>query len=131
MQRSFEVDSETTFPFGVAMIGEVRQVLDFDRSTKERPVQAADDNGLLMWQVEVLDLDPDARQRTLKVKIAAPMQPVPPAAPEGMSFRPVVFEKLTVTPYVDTNGQRPRQAFSLKATGMRAPGARQAAPKAA
>jgi hypothetical protein len=65
---------------------------------------------------------------TVKVKIAAQVQPVlPPPAP-GQPFTPVEFDGMTATPYVDSsrcqgNGTRcgARQAYSLKATGVRAP----------
>ena len=69
----------------------------------------------------VLDGDPDARKevKTVTVKITAEHQPVPPEAPAGMPFRPVEFEGLTVTPYVDD--KRGRVAYSYRATGMRAP----------
>ena len=44
-------------------------------------MQARDkDTGLPVWQVEVLDFDPQAREKTFKVKIAAAVQPVPPEA---------------------------------------------------
>ena len=50
--------------------------------------------------------------------MAAEHQPVPPPAPAGSPFTPVEFTGLMVTPYVnDAN----RLAYSLKATGVRAP----------
>ena len=55
------------------------------------------------------------------VKIAARHQPIPPEAAAGVPFRPVEFDGLTVTPYVNESGGRPRVAYSLRATGMRAP----------
>jgi hypothetical protein len=46
-------------------------VRDFDRSSGDRVVQQADKHtGLPLWVVEVIDADPDARQRAVKVKIA-------------------------------------------------------------
>ena len=62
--------------------------------------------------------DPElgTRARETVVKIAAPVQPVPPAA----EVCPVEFDGLTVTPYVNDKG---RIAFSYRATGMRAPAA--------
>jgi hypothetical protein len=68
-----------------------------------------------------MDFDPDARERTFRVRIAAAVQPVPPSAIEGAPVRPVVLEGLTVTPWLDDRGARPRIAYSLKATGMAAP----------
>jgi hypothetical protein len=55
------------------------------------------------------------------VKIAARVQPVPPEAAQGVPFRPVEFDGLTVTPYVNESGGRPRVAYSLRASGLRAP----------
>jgi hypothetical protein len=105
-------------------------VRDFDRSSGDRVVQQADKaTGLPLWVVEVIDADPEARQRTVKVKVAAQYQPVLPDAPAGSPFVPVEFEGLTATPWVDssrchakdTGRCGARMAYSLKATGIRAP----------
>ena len=79
--------------------------------------------------IEVINPDPEARQRTVKVKVAATYQPVLPDAPAGSPFVPVEFEGLTATPWVDasrcnakeTGRCGARMAYSLKATGVRAP----------
>jgi hypothetical protein len=42
----------------------------------------------------------------------------PPEMP-GLPFRPVVFDGLSVMPYVSEASGRPRVAFSLRAKGMR------------
>jgi hypothetical protein len=69
-----------------------------------------------------MDFDPEARERTFKVKIAAEVQPVPPDAVDGVPVRPVLLEGLTVTPYQKEGGfGRTRIAYSLRATGMSAP----------
>ena len=78
---------------------------------------------------EQIDADPEARQRTVKVKIAAQVQPVLPSPAPGSPFTAVEFDGLTVTPYPDgsrcqgggKNKCAARQAYSLKATGVRAP----------
>jgi hypothetical protein len=105
-------------------VGEVQPMRDFDRSTKDQAVQAIDrDTGELVWTVDVVDADPEARERTLRVKLVAPHQPVPPAAMPGAPFWPVEFDGLTATPYVATTATgRSRLAWSFRATGMRAPG---------
>ena len=72
-----------------------------------------------LWVIEVIDPDPQARTRAVKVKVAAQVQPVIPAGPPGSPFAPVEFTGLTVTPYVNQAG---RLAYSIKATGIRAPG---------
>ncbi len=81
-------------------------------------------------RIESADADPEARQRTVKVKVAAQYQPVLPDVPApGSPFVPVEFEGLQVTPWVDTGRCKAketgkcgaRMAYSLKATGVRAP----------
>jgi len=67
-----------------------------------------------------MDFDPEARERTLRVKVAAAVQPVPPSAIEGAPVRPVWLEGLTVTPYIK-EGTFPKIAYSLRATGLAAP----------
>jgi hypothetical protein len=111
------------FAYGCFVVGEVEAMRDFDRSTREQAVQAVDrDTGELVWTVDVVDADPEARERTVRVKITAPVQPVPPEAAPGVPFRPVEFEGLTATPYVTTTASgRGRLAWSFRATGMRAP----------
>jgi hypothetical protein len=120
----FKVTHDEVFPHGAFVVSEVEPVRDFDRSSAGKSVQATDkENGLLVWAVSVLDADPEARKdvKTVTVKISAPHQPVPPEAMAGLPFRPVEFEGLTVTPYVNESGNRARLAFSIRATGMRAP----------
>jgi hypothetical protein len=137
MKRRFEVSMGDAFPGGAFVVGPVEPVNDFDRSSKDRKVQEVSrDSGRLLWSVQVLDGDPEARKgdKTLVVKIEADVQPVPPAAlpglPGGLDLRPVVFEGLNVLPYVDDNGQRPRLAWSFRATGLAAPAPVAAAPAA-
>jgi hypothetical protein len=105
-------------------------VRDFERSKGDLVIQQADKiTGLPLWVIEVIDADPEARQRTVKVKVAAQYQPVLPDAPAGSPFVPVEFEGLQATPYVDASRCRAketgkcgaRMAYSLKATGVRAP----------
>ena len=130
LQGGFPVEFGTVFPSGAFVAGGIEKLRDFDKSTGDRVVQQADKaTGLPLWVVEVIDADPDARQRTVKVKIAAQVQPVlPPPAP-GSPFTAIEFEGMTVMPYPDSsrcqgggkNKCAARQAYSLKATGVRAP----------
>lgn len=120
----FRVSMGDVFPAGAFVVGEVERVRDFERSTPDRFVQAKDkDSKDPVWSVPVLDADESAPKssKTVVVKISAPVQPVPPEAVEvhGMKFRPVEFEGLTVTPYVDD--KRNRVAYSLRASAMNAP----------
>ena len=124
----FPVEFGAVFPSGAYAAGGVEKVRDFDKSSGDRVVQQADKHtGLPLWVVEVIDADPEARQRTVKVKVAAQYQPVLPDAPAGSPFVPVEFEGLTATPWVDSSRCQgkgkcaARLAYSLKATGVRAP----------
>lgn len=124
IKNKFPVAMGDVFPHGAFVVSEVEPVRDFDKSAPGRPVQQNDkESGLPVWSVSVLDADPEARRadKTVTVKIAATHQPVPPEAAAGLPFRPVEFDGLTVTPYVQENGSRPRVAFSFRAAGMRAP----------
>jgi hypothetical protein len=118
----FRVSMEDVFSHGAYVVSDVEPVRDFDKSTRERMVQALDrESGLPMWSVSVLDADPDARKsdKTVTVKIAAQYQPVPPEASGPMPFPAVEFDGLTVTPYLDD--KRGRIAYSFRAQSMRAP----------
>ncbi|WP_214411387.1 plasmid replication, integration and excision activator [Sphaerisporangium fuscum] len=116
--RAFRVDFGEMFPHGCYMVGEVEQVKDFEASTASKPVWARDkDTGDFVWQVTVVDCDPEAREKMVKIKVSSAVQPVPPAPLQGLPFIPVEFDGLTVTPWL--NGQR--IAYSVRARDMRAP----------
>ena len=84
----FPVEFGTVFPSGAYAAGGFEKVRDFDRSKGDRVVQQADKvTGLPLWVIEVIDADPEARQRTVKVKVAAQYQPVLPA-PGRVAVRP-------------------------------------------
>jgi hypothetical protein len=129
---SFPVEFGAVFPSGAYAAGGFDMVRDFEKSQGDLVIQQADKaTGLPLWVIEVIDADPEARQRTVKIKVAATYQPVLPDAPAGSPFVPVEFEGMQATPYVDSsrcqgNGDgkhkcRARLAYSLKATGVRAP----------
>lgn len=126
IKRRLRVLMEDVFPAGAFLTtAGAEPVRDYDRSTKDKFVQQHDTNtGLPLWEVGVHDPDPEARknERSVTVKIPAEVQPVPPEALPGLPFRPVEFDGLEVTAWLDDNGSRPRIAFSLRATGMHAPG---------
>jgi len=127
----FRVSMEDVFPHGAFVVSAVEAVRDFEKSTPERFVQQLDkETGLAMWAVSVLDPDEAARKadKTVTVKLLDAVQPVPPETTGGTPFRPVEFDGLTVTPYVDD--RRNRVAYSLRARAMRAP-ARGARPASA
>ena len=71
-QGAIPVEFGTVFPDGAYAAGKFEMVRDFDRSSGDRVVQQIDkDTGLPLWVVEVIDADEQARQRTVKVKVAA------------------------------------------------------------
>ena len=120
LQGPIPVEFGVVFPSGAYAAGAFEPVRNFDASTGEKFVQSNDKtSGMPLWVIEVIDADPAARVRAVKVKVAAQVQPVVPAGPPGSPFTPVEFTGLTVTYYVNQAG---RLAYSLKATGIRAPG---------
>jgi len=120
LQGPIPVEFSVVFPSGAYAASAFEPVRNFEASTGEKFVQSADKaTGVPLWVIEVIDADPAARVRAVKVKVAAPEQPVVPAAQHGSPFTPVEFTGLTVTYYVNQAG---RLAYSLKATGIRSPG---------
>jgi hypothetical protein len=130
-QIKMPVPFEYVFPHRALFLS-VGPVVDFDRRGQSADDQARDpETGQRLWHVVVMDLDPEAgkfgRSKEVKVKVAADVQPVPPA-PSVPGYPPLVeFTDLTATPYADTNackgGRTPhkcraRQAWSLRASGM-------------
>jgi len=125
LQGPIPVEFANVFSHGAFAAGGFEPMRDFDASSGDRFVQAKDKHsGQPVWVIEVIDADPAARDKTVKVKIAAQVQPVLPPAGAGMPFVPVEFTGLTVTPYVNQAG---RLAYPLKAAGVRAPGRSRAA----
>lgn len=115
---------EDVFPAGCVLVPDsIAEAMDFDANTKVRTPSKDKVTGQRVYQVRVMDADPElgAQSREVVVKILADVQPVPPVGP----FQPVEFEGLMVTPWVDDPGQgsrrRPKLMFSYRATGMVAP----------
>jgi hypothetical protein len=81
------------------------------------------DTGTPIWAVDVVDADPDATKstRTMTVKVSAKVQPVLPEADNGLPFRPVEFDRMTATAYIDENGNFSRIAWSLRAREVHEP----------
>ena len=141
IQQRMRVLFEDVFPEGAFVVGEVEPVEDYEliRAAREAgrepgDVQTRDKvTEKRVWQVRVVDADPEARkgQTEQVVKISADVQPVPPEMMEGLPFRPVMFEGLTVTAYIDESRSRARIAWSLRADGMASPRAKSAAPAGA
>ena len=80
LQGPIPVQFGAVFPDGAYAAGSFEMVRDYDRSTPDRAVQQTDkDSGLPLWAVEVIDAQENARQRTVKVKVAAQVHPVLPS----------------------------------------------------
>jgi hypothetical protein len=119
LQGPIPVEFVSVFPRGVFAAGPFEPVRDFEASRGGRFVQSKDKaSGLPLWQADVIDADPAAREKTVRVKVAAVEAPVLPAPHPGMPFVPVEFAGLTVTPYVNQAG---RLAYSVRASGVRVP----------
>src|SRR5947209_15166707 len=119
---------EFAFPHGALFRG-VQAATDFDKRGKVADDQARDkDTGERIWTVTLLDLDPDAARfgrDLVKVKVIAPVQPVPPVSAVPGYPPAVELENLVLVPWVDdsrckSNGQcRARLAYSMRASGIR------------
>ncbi|SQD94586.1 conserved hypothetical protein [Parafrankia sp. Ea1.12] len=118
--RRIPVRFEDVFPAGAFVLG-VEAANDYEKSKAgvADPQERDPNTGERIWTVRVLDPDPAARQAELKVKVPSQVQPVLPEALPGTPFRPVLFEGMTVTPWVDTNGQFPKQAYAMRALRLR------------
>jgi len=132
MPRKLPVDFSVAFPHGAYIVSEVVPITDFNLSTADKKIQQIDtDTSLPMWAVEVVDADPEAKKafRTLTIKFAAKVQPVPPGNDGASPFTPVVFEGLTALPYIEEVGESFRRiAWSFRAESMSAPGGRAGKP---
>lgn len=124
MPRRIKVEFSEVFRHGLFMVGEVDILKDFDKSSKDKPVQAMDEETRMpIWTVDVIDPDPQASKatRSLSVRIVSRLQPVPTEAAGDGPFRPVAFQGLTALPYIDDNGNFSRIVWSYRATGFADP----------
>jgi hypothetical protein len=120
------VSMAEVFPAGCHLLPDsISEAQDWDEATRVRTPTVDKITGQRVWNVRVVDMDPEleGRSREVVVKILADRMPVPPTR---TPFEAVEFEGLTITPYVD-NGRcqgkgrcGARMAFSLRATGLKA-----------
>ena len=122
-------DFDEWFPQGLFLVGEITSVTEYqsqeDRA-RNRPVRPRIDEatGLLLYRGTFADPAADKeRDKSVTVDFACAHQPVPPQAVAGLPFRPVVLEAMTVAPRAETSGQAKWITWTIRATGMRAPGA--------
>jgi hypothetical protein len=121
----FPVSMADVFSHGCFLVPDsFSAVQDYDERTKSRRPSVDKVTGKPVFQVRVVDMDPEleGRSRETVVKIVADYMPVNPTkAP----FEAVEFENLTVTPYINDKN---RMAYSLRATGIKAAAAVRPAP---
>jgi hypothetical protein len=121
-------------PNGALFLG-VEPATDFDKRGQGDDQLRDKETGERVWLVKVMDLDPEAGKfgasKEFKVKVVAPVQPVPPTSAVP-GYPPLVeFIGVTLTPYVDsqrckTGGPaaskcKARMAWSIRATEMTEP----------
>ena len=115
------------FPQGAFLVG-VEPINDYEKikAGTADPQERDKETGERLWALRIIDPDEEARagQAEVKVKVPAPVQPVPPTEPiPGTPFRPVELEGLVVVPWVDSSKLTPRVAYSLRCVRMKAPAA--------
>lgn len=119
------VSQADVFPFGCHLVpNSISEVEEYDERTKTRHPAIDKVTGSRVWQCRVSDNDPElgARSHEVVVKILADREPAPPT---GAPFELVEFDRLTVTPYINTDrcggGGRcgARMAYSLRASGIK------------
>lgn len=126
LQSAIPVNFDAFFPRGAFVVGEVEPVVKWSDDGQRQGQDLDKLTGHPLWQVRVIDADPDAKkgQGEVTVKIVSISEPQLPPETNGLPFRPAYFDGLTVTPYVKEGQGRPRVAYSLRAREMKA------APKA-
>jgi hypothetical protein len=124
VKRKLPVKHHEVFPHGAWAIGDPAQVEDYEKKKNGEADYFLRDKetGKKVFGQRVLDADPEARkgQAEITVKIISDELPVLPPPVPGLPFRPIEFEGLSLTPYVDQNGRLPRLSYSISATGIRA-----------
>ena len=122
LQSGIPVSFETFFPRGAFAVGEVEAIAKWSDDGQRQGQDLDKVSGHPLWQIRVIDADPDAKkgQGEVTVKIASISEPQLPPELNGLPFRPVVFDGLTVTPYIKEGQGRPRVAYSLRARDMKA-----------
>jgi len=125
------VHPDLAFPYGASAVTEITPVYGFGEGGRgEQQVDEA--TGLPVYEVTVLDNDPDIKgpAKAVKVKILSALQPImPPELPNlPIKLHPLEFEGLTAKPYMQEFMKgKFRIAWSLSARGVRAPSAPAAA----
>ena len=89
LQGPIPVEFAHVFPHGAFAAGAFEPMRDFDASSGDRFVQAKDKaTGQPVWVVEVIDADPTARDKTVKIKVVARCPAHAAHSPGWDAFRP-------------------------------------------
>jgi hypothetical protein len=126
--KRFPIEFDELFPEGAYVVGAVTAVTEYqsqEDKARNRPVRPRIDevSGHPIFKVTIADPSAEKdRDKSITVEIAARVQPVPPAAANGLPFRPVVLEGLTVQPRAEVSGQAKWITWVVRATGMHAVG---------
>jgi hypothetical protein len=126
--KRFPIEFDELFPEGAYVVGAVTAVTEYqspEDKARNRPVRPRIDEvtGLPIFKVTIADPAAEKdRDKSITVEIAARVQPVPPAAVNGLPFRPVVLEGLTVQPRAEVSGQAKWITWVVRAIGMHAVG---------
>ena len=124
--KRFPIEFDELFPQGAYVVGAVTAVTEYqspEDKARNRPTRPRIDDvsGLPLFKVTIADPSAEKdRDKSITVEIAAKVQPVPPAAVNGLPFRPVVLEGLTVQPRAEVSGQAKWITWVVRATGMHA-----------
>ncbi|MGH4006946.1 MAG: hypothetical protein ACRDTH_02035 [Pseudonocardiaceae bacterium] len=124
----FVVDFDEWFPQGLYLVGEITPVTEYqsqEDKARNRPVRPRVDEvtGHPLFRGTFADPSADKdREKSVTVEFACAHQPVPPEAVAGLPFRPVVLEVMTVQPRAETSGQAKWITWTIRASGMTAPG---------
>jgi hypothetical protein len=124
--KRFPIEFDELFPAGAYVVGEVTAVTEYqsqEDKARNRPVRPRIDEttGLPIFKVTVADPSAEKdRDKSITVEIAATVQPVPPATVNGLPFRPVILDGLTVQPRAEASGQAKWITWVIRASGMRA-----------
>ena len=124
--KRFPIEFDELFPQGAYVVGSVTAVTEYqspEDKARNRPTRPRIDeaSGLPLFKVTIADPSAEKdRDKSITVEIAAKVQPVPPATVNGLPFRPVVLEGLTVQPRAEASGQAKWITWVVRATGMHA-----------
>jgi hypothetical protein len=124
--KQFPIEFDELFPEGAYVVGAVTAVTEYqspEDKARNRPVRPRIDeaSGLPIFKVTIADPAAEKdRDKSITVEIAERVQPIPPAAVNGLPFRPVALEGLTVQPRAEVSGQAKWITWVVRATGMHA-----------